>query len=164
MQQQQQQQHATLAPTTQYQPHQGGKGEGKAKGKPSRKNRALQVFLFDYGDWLCAACVFPNWPQRSSVRCKIPWAMSDNSWAREQAAGEERRLHQHKNRGCRSMSGGEFLRRQSAGGAPRSSPIAGGKRPVLPDYPRRGSAWTTCLLYTSPSPRDQRGSRMPSSA
>ena len=28
-----------------------------------------------------------------------------------------------------------------------------------------GSAWTfTCLLYTSPSPRDQRGSRMPSSA
>ena len=30
-----------------------------------------------------------------------------------------------------------------------------------------GQAWTdagTCLLYTSPSPRDQRGSRMPSSA
>ena len=26
------------------------------------------------------------------------------------------------------------------------------------------SGWTTCLLYTSPSPRDQRGSRMPSSA
>ena len=24
--------------------------------------------------------------------------------------------------------------------------------------------FTTCLLYTSPSPRDQRGSRMPSSA
>ena len=24
--------------------------------------------------------------------------------------------------------------------------------------------WMTCLLYTSPSPRDQRGSRMPSSA
>ena len=24
--------------------------------------------------------------------------------------------------------------------------------------------WDTCLLYTSPSPRDQRGSRMPSSA
>ena len=24
--------------------------------------------------------------------------------------------------------------------------------------------WITCLLYTSPSPRDQRGSRMPSSA
>ena len=24
--------------------------------------------------------------------------------------------------------------------------------------------WQTCLLYTSPSPRDQRGSRMPSSA
>ena len=24
--------------------------------------------------------------------------------------------------------------------------------------------WRACLLYTSPSPRDQRGSRMPSSA
>ena len=27
-----------------------------------------------------------------------------------------------------------------------------------------GSSYNTCLLYTSPSPRDQRGSRMPSSA
>ena len=27
-----------------------------------------------------------------------------------------------------------------------------------------GAYLTTCLLYTSPSPRDQRGSRMPSSA
>ena len=27
-----------------------------------------------------------------------------------------------------------------------------------------GHLWMTCLLYTSPSPRDQRGSRMPSSA
>ena len=27
-----------------------------------------------------------------------------------------------------------------------------------------GDGNTTCLLYTSPSPRDQRGSRMPSSA
>ena len=27
-----------------------------------------------------------------------------------------------------------------------------------------GNYVTTCLLYTSPSPRDQRGSRMPSSA
>ena len=27
-----------------------------------------------------------------------------------------------------------------------------------------GSEFTVCLLYTSPSPRDQRGSRMPSSA
>ena len=32
---------------------------------------------------------------------------------------------------------------------------------------RTGEYWpevVTCLLYTSPSPRDQRGSRMPSSA
>ena len=26
------------------------------------------------------------------------------------------------------------------------------------------SEWSDCLLYTSPSPRDQRGARMPSSA
>ena len=32
---------------------------------------------------------------------------------------------------------------------------------VLPDPPHR---LLLCLLYTSPSPRDQRGSRMPSSA
>ena len=35
--------------------------------------------------------------------------------------------------------------------------------------PRETGAWmlvseASCLLYTSPSPRDQRGSRMPSSA
>ena len=28
----------------------------------------------------------------------------------------------------------------------------------------RTTSWCRCLLYTSPSPRDQRGSRMPSSA
>ena len=34
------------------------------------------------------------------------------------------------------------------------------------EYQIRFSKWNpyTCLLYTSPSPRDQRGSRMPSSA
>ena len=30
--------------------------------------------------------------------------------------------------------------------------------------PKRSTSFGTCLLYTSPSPRDQRGSRMPSSA
>ena len=30
--------------------------------------------------------------------------------------------------------------------------------------PRAGGYHWGCLLYTSPSPRDQRGSRMPSSA
>ena len=29
---------------------------------------------------------------------------------------------------------------------------------------QNAARWATCLLYTSPSPRDQRGSRMPSSA
>ena len=39
-------------------------------------------------------------------------------------------------------------------GAPTGLTATGG---IISDY-------TTCLLYTSPSPRDQRGSRMPSSA
>ena len=34
--------------------------------------------------------------------------------------------------------------------------------PLVVDH-KRGSVYS-CLLYTSPSPRDQRGSRMPSSA
>ena len=41
------------------------------------------------------------------------------------------------------------------------------KRTILAKYPRVRVAVTQpfdCLLYTSPSPRDQRGSRMPSSA
>ena len=40
-----------------------------------------------------------------------------------------------------------------------------GKRPGMLDMVGRAKydAWA-CLLYTSPSPRDQRGSRMPSSA
>ena len=37
---------------------------------------------------------------------------------------------------------------------------AGGPGGPLP----RGDRCRACLLYTSPSPRDQRGSRMPSSA
>ena len=46
--------------------------------------------------------------------------------------------------------------------------------PEWVDFPREGNGWShqyarrqwslICLLYTSPSPRDQRGSRMPSSA
>ena len=36
-----------------------------------------------------------------------------------------------------------------------------GKNVILADYDPQESS---CLLYTSPSPRDQRGSRMPSSA
>ena len=35
---------------------------------------------------------------------------------------------------------------------------------VLDNYRGERIVASTCLLYTSPSPRDQRGSRMPSSA
>ena len=38
------------------------------------------------------------------------------------------------------------------------------KLPDLDDRSRFRAWMYTCLLYTSPSPRDQRGSRMPSSA
>ena len=42
-------------------------------------------------------------------------------------------------------------------------------RNIVMDYFRHENHWQSsqkknCLLYTSPSPRDQRGSRMPSSA
>ena len=67
------------------------------------------------------------------------------------------------------------LARQVAADGPWAAKIGTVKHP-----PRHSAAWyyellkphcgvldvwrTTCLLYTSPSPRDQRGSRMPSSA
>ena len=35
---------------------------------------------------------------------------------------------------------------------------------IFRDETDRLTHWETCLLYTSPSPRDQRGPRMPSSA
>ena len=35
---------------------------------------------------------------------------------------------------------------------------------VGPEAQEVSTTYITCLLYTSPSPRDQRGSRMPSSA
>ena len=41
---------------------------------------------------------------------------------------------------------------------------ANAKQTVLIDRARKRVLLKTCLLYTSPSPRDQRGSRMPSSA
>ena len=46
------------------------------------------------------------------------------------------------------------------------SPCAEDESPTTEDVlpPDGKSPLTTCLLYTSPSPRDQRGSRMPSSA
>ena len=43
-----------------------------------------------------------------------------------------------------------------------------GTEEVMAFFAKRNSQsfeeWSDCLLYTSPSPRDQRGSRMPSSA
>ena len=45
-------------------------------------------------------------------------------------------------------------------------PTWGGENPEkeLEPYLKLLKGWLACLLYTSPSPRDQRGSRMPSSA
>ena len=37
-------------------------------------------------------------------------------------------------------------------------------RVIIRDLPKASGVLKACLLYTSPSPRDQRGSRMPSSA
>ena len=45
-----------------------------------------------------------------------------------------------------------------------ASRITGRDKSTLSELHRSGSGPIACLLYTSPSPRDQRGSRMPSSA
>ena len=54
---------------------------------------------------------------------------------------------------------------------PETHPLAGRKRLSINDLEDqellllpKGTTFRDCLLYTSPSPRDQRGSRMPSSA
>ena len=51
----------------------------------------------------------------------------------------------------------------ASGGGRYSYRHAGGETPIRPGD-GAGNDSSTCLLYTSPSPRDQRGSRMPSSA
>ena len=45
-----------------------------------------------------------------------------------------------------------------------SDNVAGACPEVLDAIIKANEGDSTCLLYTSPSPRDQRGSRMPSSA
>ena len=47
---------------------------------------------------------------------------------------------------------------------PRWQKVVAVERKVAPEIVERLSQSGICLLYTSPSPRDQRGSRMPSSA
>ena len=41
---------------------------------------------------------------------------------------------------------------------------SGNNNSATVDQAMQGNTYEVCLLYTSPSPRDQRGSRMPSSA
>ena len=45
-----------------------------------------------------------------------------------------------------------------------SSPFNNTSKPIYENNFRRAIAFYTCLLYTSPSPRDVEESRMPSSA
>ena len=48
---------------------------------------------------------------------------------------------------------------------PGEDPLVCGQRELLEETGYSATQWArACLLYTSPSPRDQRGSRMPSSA
>ena len=49
-----------------------------------------------------------------------------------------------------------------AGGSSTGYKLAGGKVLVSNEFVEH--AYNSCLLYTSPSPRDLQGSRMPSSA
>ena len=54
--------------------------------------------------------------------------------------------------------------RKAAAGDDAAAPTGGGSPPYEDAPPPPRERRSTCLLYTSPSPRDQRGSRMPSSA
>ena len=76
------------------------------------------------------------------------------------------------NKGCVKFQGAEvsdssILRRNDRNfehSANENSPLdTNGKREFI-IYDWDDTLFPTCLLYTSPSPRDQRGSRMPSSA
>ena len=69
----------------------------------------------------------------------------------------------------RWISGAEYTAvygRPMAGppGAPAAQQPKHNNRYVAHPSLSRGGVGDACLLYTSPSPRDQRGSRMPSSA
>ena len=51
-----------------------------------------------------------------------------------------------------------------AGGSSSANFVAYDQIDKAPEEKERGITISTCLLYTSPSPRDKRQSRMPSSA
>ena len=57
-----------------------------------------------------------------------------------------------------------FLEIPHGGWCPKGRRAEDGPIPETFDLIETSSFNYTCLLYTSPSPRDQRGSRMPSSA
>ena len=69
-----------------------------------------------------------------------------------------------KKRASELARGQRLFRRVTSGygGFPRPKP-EGREKPTKRVYVRYRCT-ETCLLYTSPSPRDQRGTRMPSSA
>ena len=69
------------------------------------------------------------------------------------------------NRGLEALLGTGLLAKGQDGTQAAQTPAAeqGALMPVA-ELPIERLQRGTCLLYTSPSPRDQRGSRMPSSA
>ena len=66
--------------------------------------------------------------------------------------------------GLLDNSANQILFRGQAIGALRADQIARLGIALVPEGRQLFQSLTVCLLYTSPSPRDQRGSRMPSSA
>ena len=70
---------------------------------------------------------------------------------------------------CRSATAERCSRRSYSGGISTrccliSTAASTYERPTAASLPTTARTWSTCLLYTSPSPRDKRQSRMPSSA
>ena len=86
---------------------------------------------------------------------KMAYVVSDTSWVGKSKDGGIKLIEVRGNYGDGPW-GDPFA------AAGRSSGIPRGTFQVLPGF--KVDKLFTCLLYTSPSPRDQRGSRMPSSA
>ena len=112
--------------------------------KPVVREIQIEINLYDDSDLVIADADVEFWPGTEDWRL-VDW---EDKWL-------ARMEHFEMTGGCGCCNEVYTVR------GPRAAivefPVSAGR---LQYYPK----WKRCLLYTSPSPRDQRGSRMPSSA
>ena len=128
----------------------------------------LMTRLLDHSAYLVNhAYIFPRWvptPRNRAMRRDTEEAIATLHWAIEQRTGETGEasdLLAHMLRLAEDPDNAFMTKRQV---------IAEGMTFIAAGHETTGATMAfalgllACLLYTSPSPRDQRGSRMPSSA